>query len=218
MDKVAYQHEKQFVILNAAKIFLLMILISCSDKESQYIDGDDLIPSTPPFWEYFTVNGVDEDKDGVRDDFELLVNEEIDDENLRKALKQYARTRQGGITRSSTEEALKNVKEKTDASLCVNLFANTSEKAHRIIEIKSKYLNNWWRSHAYNEAARKYLPSGVYGPESSMTLDRLKACDFKVTGAKKILQEKYGDEINKNEVLKQQVDEYLESIGERNDL
>lgn len=53
-------------------IMVCSLLISFSVK-SVTVAGDPEPPS-PPFWYYFTLEGLDSDKDGVRDDVEIWIN------------------------------------------------------------------------------------------------------------------------------------------------
>ncbi len=66
--------------------------LSCSENKTEirYIDGNDVVPPKPPWWEVLTLYGVDSDNDGVRDDIELWINGIFEDENYRFVLKRMA--------------------------------------------------------------------------------------------------------------------------------
>lgn len=50
-------------------IVICFILVSCSKyKAGDVIDNKDVIPPSPSMLSYFTVEGADDDLDGVRDD------------------------------------------------------------------------------------------------------------------------------------------------------
>lgn len=69
-------------------------MFSSCKKEGRVVDGD-YEPPAPHFWEEYddeSVEGVDADNDGLRDDIERKINDLADTPNRRKAFKQYFKT------------------------------------------------------------------------------------------------------------------------------
>lgn len=184
MGKVFNQKEKRIVNLKFVISLLASLFIaSCSEYKKEYIDGDDLIPPSPPFWEYFTVEGFDVDQDGVRDDYELAVNESFDEYNLRKALKEEFKTDEMFLKASTTEEALKLLDEYWVRSACtvaVAVYYEDKDLLDNIRNVRKKRRNNYWRKNNYSKVFRALIPKGVYSTANTNLVDSLYNCNFEV--------------------------------------
>ena len=173
--------------------FSILLIASCSKAPEQYIDGNDLIPSEPPFWEYFTIEGVDSDNDGIRDDVELWINKEFDDVNLRRALKWETKTITDFYKAKNTQSALMNLEHQNKASICVSFFSqyrvvdNDFTFLEKVSLLQGKILNNWWRKKKYNQVGR-LIPSGIYSAGSMRLYDQYRACDFPIENLDSILK------------------------------
>lgn len=174
-------------------LILCVLLFSCSEYKEEYIDGDDLIPPAPPFWEYFTVDGSDVDQDGVRDDYELLVNEEFDSYNLRKAFKEEAKLEAKFLKAKTTEEAivLREKIQKIFGCQMVLKKYETKDSSDELLELSRRYRNNYWRKNKFNKTFRKLIPSGAYfvgatGQDHEIRI--LEECGFEVQGKRQIIE------------------------------
>lgn len=74
-------------------------------KEVIYIDGDDLVPPRPNFEvDHATVAGVDADKDGVRDDIERWIDENVSIRKERIILKKMVQLQSKGLINNKDKE------------------------------------------------------------------------------------------------------------------
>jgi len=169
------------------------MLTSCSEYKEEYIDGDDLIPPAPPFWEYFTVEGFDVDQDEVRDDYELLVNEKFDSSNLRKAFKEEAKLEAKFLEAKTTEEAVvlrEKIQKVFGCQMVLKKF-ETKDSSDELLELSRRYRNNYWRKDRFNKKFRELIPSGAYeifasGQDQEILI--LEECGFEVQGKTQIIE------------------------------
>lgn len=91
-------------------------------------DKEPTWPLAPKRFE--TVEGIDSDKDGLRDDVEIYINENFKDENKRNAAIQYAKAQQVVLenTHSSSLEVKKLWLISSEAKDCFNYFYNLDKK------------------------------------------------------------------------------------------
>lgn len=191
--------RKTFVSLRRSSVlFLILLSTACSKyKSGDVIDNNDVVPPSPSILSYFTVEGSDDDLDGVRDDIEIWINENFDDPNIRMALKQEARLWYFYMFAESPEELNKISFEIEKSSPC--LYAVSSylryvlpkEESEKIFSkkemLKNKLLNNWWRQEKMDDV-NKYTSSGTYSLERKSILKGINNCNFKVVNLKSILE------------------------------
>lgn len=192
MGKVFRQREKRIVNLKFVISLLVSLFIaSCSEYKEEYIDGDDLIPPSPPFWEYFTVEGVDMDQDGVRDDYELEVNESFDEYNMRKAAKEKYRINDMFLNAKTTEEALWLHDQFWERSNCISsltIYYSSKYSTRYVHEVTESQFNNYWRRKRFNEKFRALMPRGVYSTGSTNLVENLEKCSFEVKDKFEIIE------------------------------
>ena len=104
--------------------------LQAKEKEPQVFDGE-LEPRMPDDDENDkTLEGIDANKNGIRDDVEIYINRRFDDPDYRRAFKQYAQMLQNWLIvsdRPAKEVAKVNAEEWHRTSLCFNgLFGNSS--------------------------------------------------------------------------------------------
>lgn len=154
-------------------------------------NSKDATPKKPPFWEIFTVNGVDSDNDGVRDDIEIWINSVTDDENRRMALKKIANS----YTRLNDSLGDKKIyiREKMRFTLrnyCWK-FVTLNLKSNKHVftfELHEKMLNTPLREYYFKKGFSN-LPGGVVKvPEVSPHMYGV-ACEFTIRNARKIIEE-----------------------------
>lgn len=180
------------VLLSLSKwTCLFFVLINFKSHASQVIDDGDIIPPTPPRWEYFTINGVDSDNDGVRDDVELWVNETFEDTNARRALKSMAKIYQDMIKHyNNPAEYLKAGDMMTVRSQCINfVLGNISLSQAQYVwgKLEGRVLNNFWRSFIF-KSGFKHARSGARRVPDTSYYQFVVGCDFKVKEPEKIMQ------------------------------
>jgi hypothetical protein len=176
------------------KLIPIFILVSCSNNEPpRYIDGDDLIPPEPPFWEYFTVHGYDVDGDMVRDDLELWINKEFDDPNIRKAMKWRMGLIYHFSKSQSTEGAMSALIEMNLADACLAFVSDYkySYENHPNMYLYTKFYNNFWRRRNDRMVSRKYVPSHSMGNPFQNRITQMNTCRFEVQDMPKILKSYY---------------------------
>lgn len=179
-------------ILKLNKVTYLVLLFMSLDIFSKTtIDDGDVIPPSPPMWEYFTINGVDSDNDGVRDDVELWINENYDDANIRRALKSLAVT---------YRDMLKNYDKAPDylkanglmiaRSECLKFVMghiSSAQAQHAWGLLEDKILNNFWRSMIFKKGAEN-ISSGIYKVADVTFHQFIVGCNFKVHNPEKIIK------------------------------
>ncbi len=192
MGKVFNQKEKRIVNLKfVSSLLFILIIVSCSEDKKEYIDGDDLIPPSPPFWEYFTEKGFDVDQDGVRDDLEYAVNNEFDEYNLRKALKEEYKVHTMFMNAQTSEEAIRLINEGWVRANCTLSFANYYKSKVSIEDVSNFQmltLNNFWRRRYYREKFKLMIPKGVYSAGDLDPLKGLESCNFEVKDKANIIE------------------------------
>ena len=192
-------------------LFLALFLIGCDQSSHQkVIDGDDVIPPSPSIWSYFTVEGVDSDNDGVRDDFELYVNENYSSPNLRRALKYEAKIT-GQFMRTPLKfEITELFKELHNAFICIDAVSR-GEKIE-IIEVHDQYLNNPWRRKRFNEQG-KHASSGVYSLGNTSIMNSLSYCNFELVDLPNYLKKFFKD--YKAGATEEEIKQFEEIMGIR---
>lgn len=192
-------------------IFASLFLISCTEQgQLKYIDGDDIIPPSPPFWEYFTVRGYDQDEDGVRDDVELWINSTYEDSNIRKAMKHYARLYNRYMFLRDMNQVVKMVELLERSHACVNFVSSYKYKGRNSPSsvLYDYVFNNYWRR-KMDEEAGKYLPSGIYSSFNGNRLEQYRQCIFKVERLNFLLKSYYKDGTYKNNATDEERVEYI---------
>lgn len=192
-------------------VSFLFLLASCSDDTPKYIDGDDLIPPSPPFWEYFTVHGFDEDKDLVRDDIELWINDKFDDSNIRKAAKFRVSLQYRFFNSRNTEDAMNILRQFGIANECIHFVGDYRKDEIRTIDLYNKFYNNSWRKKERIHAS-KFVPSHSGGHENQNRLQQIHSCPFKVENPDKLWQAYFNDGSYKINASMTERDEYEKMI------
>lgn len=158
---------------------------------ANFIDDGDVIPPTPPLWEYFTINGVDSDNDGVRDDVELWVNETFNDTNARRALKSMAKTYLDMIKHyDDPVKYLRAGDMMTVRGRCIKFVMGNfslSQAMYAWRRLEHKILNNLWRSFVF-KSGFKHAPGGARRVPDVSYYQFVVGCDFKVKDPEKIMQ------------------------------
>lgn len=168
------------ILKNVSSFLFLIIIIGCSqNKESSYVD-DDLVPPKPSLVSYFTVLGEDADKDGVRDDIEIWINENVSDPNLKRALKFRAKNLGLFMTAKSVAEINNLFYQSIDASICSEVLSHNEIDTKNDINLKflPRYFNNYWRRSHYGDQFSK-LESNTYSWGDTKVLHKLKRCKIK---------------------------------------
>jgi hypothetical protein len=179
-------------------LFATIILVSSCSKQTpgNFIDGSDKIPPSPPFWKYFTVEGVDEDLDGVRDDVEIWINDEYEDPNIRKAMKWVSNVSYRMMFMDNSRSAVLLTEEARKASDCLSIVSRHELAKAKMFfpdfyfALEKKLLNNWWRTQRRDRAWRN-VPSGTYLVSLGNDMKMLAECNFKVINLKPIYQHSY---------------------------
>lgn len=94
-----------------------------------------------------TIAGVDSDKNGIRDDIQIWINEEFEERPIVKlALEQLARDMQTELVNSNTEELSKIATIKAlDSSICLSSIIGLDEKIIQQKRLKERMLNTKMR-------------------------------------------------------------------------
>lgn len=160
---------------------------------TRIIDGDPE-PKWPGSEGEKTLEGIDADNDGLRDDVEIWINETIKERNERMAIKQYARDQikfMMGYNKSK-EEVIKLHNQRMNSNECFNFFWFLSndplkEEDHWYSQIvNSKIFNTKERLERHTEV------SDILGSFSYManydTYLLGKNCEFKIENLNKYLE------------------------------
>ena len=149
-------------------IIMMMTIYGCSEPEKlRVVDGDPEPPAPSLIGlHYFTIEGIDSDNDGVRDDVERWINNYSDNTEMRKAMKVYARYAQLSlINHDNAKKSVSNLRKMFHASDCVKLLIKETkpnqnplnnynqfyEGANQLREIT---FNNYIRDHYWTVAMR----------------------------------------------------------------
>lgn len=204
------------MILKNANFFLFLLLFSCSPQKSSpaFIDGDDLIPPSPSLMSYFSIHGEDSDQDGVRDDFELYVNETYKDPNYRRGLKYSAKNYGDFMKATNAEEINRLYQENIRASVCNDVLQGlkTSENEDEGIKIQEMLSNNFWRRMHYRKQGRM-VKSGLYSWGSGSIMSNLKYCNIKFTDLGKTLKVYVKDNRYKYGMTPEEIEEFETIVG-----
>lgn len=185
--------QKSLLVVLIQSSFLFLLIFSCTEKKEalKYIDGDDLIPPSPPFYMYFTMLGADVDGDGVRDDVELWINENGKNANIRRALKALAFSYQEVMKYGDDRE--KYLKISDDIYVideCITFLADT-EFAHRGLNLSNKmggiFINSPWKKWYYRRG-EKFFASGSYRIPETWLYEGGVACPFKIESIWEIIE------------------------------
>lgn len=187
-------------------------------KEGDLIDDGDIVPPNPPFWEYFTVEGFDEDKDGVRDDVEIWINENYEDPNIRRILKLDSKISYRFMFSKDTEELegmmrLSLGQYNRCYSFVTSYLSDEERRLGLNLHINSKVYNNFWRYRAQKIASR-YTRSGTYTVGGGSIFERARSCPFKVHNMKRLLQAHYDNGTYMNNTSKEDREIFLKMIKE----
>ena len=129
-----------------------------------------------------TLLGIDSDKDGVRDDIEIWINERFEgQENLIKAMKQYAQTYQEGLKVAHDKEAsIKATHDSFRAANCIRWIIGIDEETKIDKEFMFNFLNTKERIKMKMAASKNFHGQGL--PEDlSRNYDNKKIfCKFEI--------------------------------------
>jgi len=154
-------------------------------------DGTRVIDNDPePKWPGSagekTLEGIDADNDGLRDDVEIWINETIKERNERMAIKQYARDQIKFMMghNKSKDEVIKLHQKRMNSNECYNFFWFLSndplkESKHWYSQVvNSKIFNTRERLERHTEVSN-ILGSFIYGANYDTPLLG-KNCEFKI--------------------------------------
>jgi len=166
-------------VLNKLMIFLIPIFLSSCGGHWR------------PYFEHYSENGGDKNKNNIRDDIEdWIVKEHTDRPNRRNALLQYAFNFELLINSSTTKVYFdKSFDEMQRAYECIGLFEDREydSPAKKIRELEIRYINNWERFLGYRNFLSR-TPStydGVnYGTLQEVFEDTRLVCDFNIFNEK----------------------------------
>lgn len=150
----------------------------------------DIKPSPPPFWEILTLNGVDSDEDGVRDDVEIWIDETFEDPNLRMALKRLANSYKR--LNDSVNNKEKFLLEKARYNLrtfCWDFVSLNLSTHPPVITLKlhEKMLNSPLRSYYFKKGFSNLDGGMMTMPDVPRHLYGV-ACDFTINNPRKIIE------------------------------
>lgn len=213
------------MLLQKSSLLLLIIFLvaACNKyKAGDVIDNNDVVPPSPSILSYFTVEGADDDLDGVRDDIEIWINEEFDDPNIRMALKQEARAWYKKMFVTSPEENLRIIEDLRQAVSCftgVSLYKNfelSKREYNKFLDSRrmlSRFENNYWRKKWF-DAKNKYSVSGSYRGGEMNIMKCLNYCRFEVQNLKRLLQIYYDTGRYKAHSSEEDIEEYIRLLKE----
>lgn len=155
----------------------------------------------PGFFERnFTWQGVDSDKDGVIDDVEIWINENIEDPNLRKAYKQFTKDMMIALANTDERETSRATSaQMIDSERCVSYFRDVIFlKSSERIEVQEDFraqLFNFINSPRNEKRHRMSLhAAGRASQEKKRVADYWQYCRFEIKNRdyyEKIMWEKY---------------------------
>lgn len=192
--------------------FFLFVLCSCQ-RENPVVHGDPQ-PDPPPFWAFFTVDGVDADNDGIRDDVEIWINETAKGYNLNKALKQVARGQLSYrmIDNSLTADLyLHQVNRDQHCLSFIYMHEYPKERKRNpflSIDLSREILNNPWRDSAFNVISKfRTLDYQELTPRNPVEF--FTSCDFEIANFRELLL-KHRAFYSRNDSIVRAVDDYLQ--------
>ena len=180
------------MILKLCSLLFVLFLNSCSKyKAGDVIDGEDIVPPHPPFMTKFTLEGADADNDGVRDDVEIWINENVEDSNMRKLAKQETRVWQARLQIKSQIDAYVYIALLEKKTWCRFLFeggkyigANEIDKVNGVSELIH---NNYFRNKRSREV-EKFIPSYTMPRSLGNPHIWMKSCDFQIYNSKDVVR------------------------------
>jgi hypothetical protein len=186
-------------------IFLLLgLLLQSYSLKSATVAGDPE-PSAPPFWYYFTIDGLDSDKDGVRDDVEIWINNYTQEYHYNLALKQEARVQLKAFHVIDYLNAQIYLEQNRRAGNCLRfvIFSLHPEELNKNPSSQNillkRVLNNYWRLRQYNKMG-ELIPRGTWDSDFKKENEEFMSCDFKLLQPEKLMKA-YIKKFNKNEKL-----------------
>lgn len=158
-------------------------------KEKDYVagivDGDPEPPYATPQMSKSSLLGVDKDNDGVRDDIEIWINRNVDEEILRKYLKTYTKRLVYNLTCTNHEECLNAWRMRMRTSECYSMTFSGENDQRKVYSFK-KVIDKLY----FNNDAKKNKKNNGFTASSSMVwsgsdylglyLLRNKFCDFEI--------------------------------------
>ena len=187
-DRIDFELHKMSKEIRAEEAHLASV------ADGTRVIDDDPEPKWPGSDGEKTLEGIDADNDGLRDDVEIWINETIKDRNERMAIKQYARDQikfMMGYNKSK-EEVIKLHNQRMNSRECYNFFWFLSsdplkEEDHWYSQIvNSKIFNTKERLERHTEVS-DILGSYSYGANYDTYL-RGKNCEFKIEDLSRYLE------------------------------
>lgn len=178
-------------------IIILFLFFSCSKSERvEIIDNNNIIPPSPPIHLFTSepIDGYDVDRDGVRDDIELLINDKISDPNLRMALKEEVRTMIQYMNSISSFQAIELDKKMRNDMYCTAIVNESTLKIPSLQFVFDQVLNTEERRSKFNNIAKMIPRESIRKTFRSMSiLSQFKLCSFPVVNLKSLLRKYYVD-------------------------
>lgn len=174
-----------------AFLVLWLLLLPCSLKSST-VAGDSEPPS-PPFWYYFTIEGLDSDQDGVRDDVEIWINNYTQEYHYNRALKQYARVQLKVFGIVDYANAQIHLEQDRKAGYCLTFVKVTlhwdeiGRNAVSEVLLLNKILNNYWRRRQFNKMG-SLIPRGTWTSDFKKENEQFMSCEFKLLNPEKLMR------------------------------
>ncbi len=194
------------------RFFIFLLLFACSRHEAIVV-AEDPQPDSPSWWSFFTVDGVDSDKDGVRDDVEIWINEQTQDYNYNQALKQLARTDLESLKITDSLNAQLNLQKLVKDGHCkmfilMNTYPDELKKNPSLsYKLRKMILNNPWRRNRYNEVG-KLIPKQFLLVTAKYPAEEFTSCEFQVKGFESLLL-RHRKESENNSALVEAIDKFL---------
>lgn len=140
---------KKYIIYTLL-IISAFVLFACSDGDNTPTINDSGLPPDPGEAGKLTIEGIDSDNDGVRDDIQRYIALTYENESTRKALTKYAKAQQSFLlSDDNKEKAIENVKIRSKATGCLRLIHSFDEAYQILDEIKPTIINTKERMRAY---------------------------------------------------------------------
>ncbi|NHZ86901.1 MAG: hypothetical protein GWP19_13670, partial [Planctomycetia bacterium] len=184
-------------ILLTIVIILLIIIVGCSigeddsDSESSQIQNSNNLPPDPGEAGKETIEGIDSDNDGLRDDIQRFIYQNYSDsEETVTALINSSKAFQSMLVNCETEDiVLENAKNLF--KYMNDLYEIRPDDAYKIIEKhEEEIVNSYQRWKAYNSASSKLVGSNINSDTSSIKASKI---------SKKQINQNYS--VSSNEVV-----------------
>lgn len=168
---------KKLISFICCSFLIFSILISCSSSSSQHDPLADLgLPPDPGEAGKATIEGIDSDEDGVRDDIQRYIALTYPEQpEIQKALRQLAKADQALLIDADDEAKTMENERKTSAAIeC--LFSKDIENTSQIFKkMEAEYLNTKERILAQNKAD-SHLSGHVFSAVNKYP-NKFKSCD-----------------------------------------